>query len=67
MSASENDLKKKTGEVFALVRREIERFADSLSAEEKSRAGSLQHWSAQFTLVHLAFWKSITRPCSKKA
>ena len=58
MTASEMDLKKKTGEVFALVRREIERFADDLSAEEKSRAGSLQHWSAQFTLVHLAFWEN---------
>lgn len=58
MSASELELKKKTGEVFALVRREIERFADSLSAEEKSRAGSLQHWSAQFTLAHLAFWET---------
>ena len=58
MSASEMDLKNKTGEVFALVRREIERFAEGLSAEEKSRAGSLQHWSAQFTLVHLAFWEN---------
>jgi hypothetical protein len=58
MSATENELKKKTGEVFELVRREIERFADGLSAEEKSRAGSLKHWSAQFTLVHLAFWEN---------
>jgi tetratricopeptide (TPR) repeat protein len=58
MSASEIELKNRTGEVFALVRREIERFADSLSAEEKSRAGSLEHWSAQFTLVHLAFWEN---------
>ena len=58
MSATENDLKKKTGEVFALVRREIERFADGLSVEEKNRAGSLQDWSAQFTLVHLAFWEN---------
>ncbi len=57
MSTSEIELKKKTGEVFALVRREIERFTDDLSAEEKNRAGSLQHWSAQFTLVHLAFWE----------
>ena len=58
MSATENELKKKTGEVFALVRREIERFADGLTAEEKNRAGSLQDWSAQFTLVHLAFWEN---------
>ena len=58
MTASEMDIKKNTGEVFALVRREIERFNDSLSPEEKSRAGSLQRWSAQFTLVHLAFWEN---------
>ncbi|BBB47045.1 TPR end-of-group domain-containing protein [Pelolinea submarina] len=57
MSASEVDLKKKTGEVFAQIRSEIDRFAEGLSAEEKNRAGSLQHWSAQFTLVHLAFWE----------
>ena len=57
MSETEIELKKKTGEVFALVYCEIERFADGLSAEEKSRAGSLQQWSAQFTLVHLAFWE----------
>ncbi|MDK2982406.1 MAG: hypothetical protein PWQ55_2753 [Chloroflexota bacterium] len=57
MSASEKELKEKTGEVFTLVRNAIERFSDELSAEEKNRAGSLQHWSAQFTLVHLAFWE----------
>ena len=54
---SEIELKNKTGEVFALVRSEIKLFAEGLSAEEKSRAGSLQHWSAQFTLAHLAFWE----------
>ena len=55
---SEIELKNKTAGVFALVRSEIEHFADGLSAEEKSRSGSLQHWSAQFTLVHLAFWEN---------
>jgi len=54
---SEIELKNKTADIFALVRREIERFAEGLNAEEKSRAGSLQRWSAQFTLVHLAFWE----------
>jgi hypothetical protein len=58
MSASEIELKSQAGQIFALVRSEIERFADGLSAEEKNRRGSLQQWSATFMLVHLTFWES---------
>ncbi len=55
---SENELKIKTADVFALVRSEVDNFADGLSADEKNRPGSLQQWSAKYTLVHLAFWEN---------
>jgi tetratricopeptide (TPR) repeat protein len=52
------DQKNEMVKLIEFVRRELDALCDQLTAEEKTRRGSLQMWSAKDMLAHLAFWNS---------